>query len=172
MSTRACHLKLVDDLLTDHSIMALKRFIARRGRPQNIYSDNGANFVGANNELQQCFRQLNEKRIQNFCAPKEIKWNFDPPSAPHFGGAWERLVQCTKRTLKAILAIRIVSKEVLRTALVEAEGILNSRPITHVSSDAANIEALTSNHFLLLRANPSYEEADVSDRQINSKNVW
>ena len=168
MSTRACHLELVDDLSTDHFIMALKRFIARRGRPQSIHSDNGTNFVGANNELRKCIKQLDEERIQNFCAPKEIEWKFQPPSAPHFGGAWERLVQCTKKTLKAILADRVVSKEVLRTALVEAEGILNSRPITHVSNDAGDIEALTPNHFLLLRANPSYEDAEVSDREINS----
>jgi len=44
--------QLGDDLLTDHFIMALNRFIARRGRPQNIYSDNGTNLVGANNEPQ------------------------------------------------------------------------------------------------------------------------
>ena len=60
----------------------------------------------------------------------------------------------------------------LRTALVEAEGILSSRPITHVLSDAGDIEALTPNHYLLLRANPSYEDADVSDREINSTNFW
>ncbi|XP_068684884.1 uncharacterized protein [Montipora foliosa] len=95
-----------------------------------------------------------------------------PPSAPHFGGASERLVQCTKKTLKAILEDRAVSKEVLRTALVEAEGILNSPPITHVSNDAGDIEALTPNHFLLLRANPSYEDAEVSDREINSTKMW
>ena len=103
MSTRACHLELVDGLSTDHFIMALKRFIARRGRPRSIHSDNGTNFVGANNELRKCIKQLNEDRIQNFCAPEEMEWKFQPPSAPHFGGAWERLVQCTKKTLKAIL---------------------------------------------------------------------
>ena len=48
---------------------------------------------------------------------------------------------------------------------MEAEGILNSHLITDVSSDAGDIEALTSNHFLLLRANPSNEEADVSERE-------
>lgn len=172
LSTRACHLELVDDLSTDHFIMALKRFIARRGRPQSIYSDNGSNFVGADNELRKCIKQLDEERVQNFCAPRQIEWNFQPPSAPHFGGAWERLVQCTKKTLKAILANRIVSKVVLSTALAEAEGILNSRPITHVSNDAGDIEALTPNHFLLMRANPSYEDTDVSDREINSTKVW
>ena len=150
------------------TIMALKRFIARRGRAQRIYSGNGTNFVGANNELLKCLKQLNEKKIQSFCAPKEIEWNFQPPSAPHFGGAWKRLVQCTKKTLKSVLQNRIVAKEVLRIALVEAEGILNGRPITHVSSDADNIEALTPNHFLLLRENLSNEEADVSEREINS----
>ena len=41
-----------------------------------------------------------------------------------------------EKTLKAILAHRTVSKEVLRTTLVEVEGILNSRPTTHVSNDA------------------------------------
>ena len=128
-------MELVDDLSTDHFIMALKKFIARRGRPHSIYSDNGSNFVGADNELWKCIKQLDEERVQNFCAPKEIEWNFQLPNAPHFGGAWERLVQGTK-TLKATLANRIVSKEVLRTALVEAEGILNSRPITHVANDA------------------------------------
>ena len=54
------------------------------------------------------------------------------------------------------------------------EGILNSRPIIHdhVSSNAGDIEALTPNHFLLLRANPSYEDTDVSDKEINSRNLW
>ena len=136
MSTRVCHLELVDDLSTDHFIMVLKRFIARRGRPQRMSSDNGTSFVGANNELRKCLKQLDEQRIQNVCAPKEIDLNFQPPSAPHFGGAWERLVQFTKKTLKAVLRDRVVPKEAMRTSLVETEGILNSRPITHVSSDA------------------------------------
>ena len=58
------------------------------------------------------------------------------------------------------------------SALVEAEGILNSEQITHVSNDAGDIRALTPNHFLLLRANPSYEDAEVSDNEINSTKMW
>ena len=63
--------------------MALKRFI-RRGRPQRIYSDNGTNFVGANNELSKCLKQLNwnKEKVKNFSAPNKIEWNFQPPSAP------------------------------------------------------------------------------------------
>ena len=95
MATSACHLELVDDLSADHFIIALKRFIARRGRPQRIYGDNGINFV--NNELLKRLKQLNEDKVQSFCAPTETEWNFQAPSAPHFGGAGERLVQCTRK---------------------------------------------------------------------------
>ena len=143
----------------------MKRSVARCGKPQRIYSDKGTNFVGANDEQ---LKQLNEEKVQNVCARKEIEWNFPSPSAPYFGGEWRRLVQCTKKTLKAALQNRIVAREALKTALVEAEGMLNSRPIPHVLSDAGDIEALTSNHFLLLPANPSYEEAYGNERdQLN-----
>lgn len=81
-------------------------------------------------------------------------------------------MQCPKKTLEAILAHRMVSKDKLRAAQVEAEGILKGRPITHVSNDAEDIEALTPNHFLLLRANPSYEDPEVSDREIITTKMW
>ena len=41
-----------------------------------------------------------------------------------------------------------------------------------MSNDAGDIEVLTPNHFLLLRANPSYKDAEVSDREINSTKMW
>ena len=83
-------------------------------------------------------------------------------------------MQCAKKTLKSVLQNRIVAKEALRTALVEADGVLNSRPITHVSNDAGDIEALTPNHFLLLRANSSNEETEVGkrEREINPTKLW
>ena len=68
--------------------------------------------------------------------------------------------------LKSLLQNRIFGEEALRNALVEAEGVLNSRPITHVSNDAGDIEALTLNHF------PCNEEAEVSEREINATKLW
>ncbi len=103
MATRACHLELVDDLSTGHFLMALKRFMARRGRPKRIYSGNGTNFVGADNELKTCLARLDQEKIYNPLTLQGIEWHFQPPLSPHFGGAWERLVQSTKKTLKAIL---------------------------------------------------------------------
>jgi len=41
MSIKAVHLEVVSNLTTDGFIAALRRFIARRGFPEHIYSDNG-----------------------------------------------------------------------------------------------------------------------------------
>jgi hypothetical protein len=50
---KAVHLELVSDLSSDGFLAALRRFIARRGIPNHIFSDNGTNFVGANNQLKE-----------------------------------------------------------------------------------------------------------------------
>jgi hypothetical protein len=49
--TREIHLELVMEASTKAFIAALQLFIARRGRPSDIYSDCGTNFIGAVREL-------------------------------------------------------------------------------------------------------------------------
>jgi hypothetical protein len=93
MTTKAVHIELVSDLTTDAFLATLKRFIARRGIVTDLFSDNGTNFVGANNELhnlEQLFKnQINGEKIVNTMANDQITWHFIPPRAPHFGGLWE-----------------------------------------------------------------------------------
>ena len=62
----------MEDLSTDYFIMALKRFIARRGRPHRKNSYNGTNFVGVNNELLEFLRQLNEEKVQTFVHQRRL----------------------------------------------------------------------------------------------------
>ncbi|XP_062537647.1 uncharacterized protein LOC134205965 [Armigeres subalbatus] len=76
-------------------------------------------------------------------------WQFNPPASPHMGGSWERLVQSVKRNLAEVLHARRPTDEELRNALTEVEGILNTRPLTHVPIDDEAAPALTPNHFLL-----------------------
>jgi len=90
MTIKAVHLKLVSDLTSDGFLAALRRFTARRGIPKHIYSDNGTNFIGANNQLRELYALLNSEdhkvRISSFACEHRITWHFIPPVAPHFGG--------------------------------------------------------------------------------------
>ena len=88
-------------------------------------------------------------------AQKQIKWKLNQPGAPHFGGVWERMVRSCKKAMMAIVGNRTLTDDVLTTAICLVEQILNSRPLTSVSDDPENLEALTPNHFLLGRASPA-----------------
>ncbi|GFY63835.1 putative RNA-directed DNA polymerase from transposon X-element [Trichonephila inaurata madagascariensis] len=55
---RAVHLELIQSLSTDGFSLGLRRFIARRGRPMKIYSDNGTNFIGADNKASLDWKKL------------------------------------------------------------------------------------------------------------------
>jgi len=101
--TRGIHLELVPSLETDQMIMTLMRFINRRGRPAHLHSDNGMNFQGADAELKMCLAGLNQRKIEGAMTNLGITWHFIPPSAPHFGGAWERMVGLVKKTLMRLL---------------------------------------------------------------------
>ena len=130
--------------------MSLRRFIARRGTPTVIYSDNGTNFVGANREIQECLNGWNQDKIAGALSKERIQWVFNPPVAPHMGGVCERLVRSCKKSLNVVLQNQVLTDEVFLTAITEVESLINSRPLTEVSSDANDLEALTPNHFLIV----------------------
>ena len=157
---------------TDSFINALRRFVARRGPPSDIYSDNGTNFVGADRKLKQSLQEWNQSQIADFLSQKGIQWHFNPPAAPHFGGIWERLVQSCKKALKVVLHGQVVTDEVLETAFAETEALVNSRPLTEVSSSSSDLEAITPNHFLISRANPVLPCGVFAEKEISSKKRW
>ena len=65
MRSRAVHIEIVHSLSTDSFMMALIRFIAQRGRPKEIFCDNGSNFLGADNELRREIQLLSHEKITN-----------------------------------------------------------------------------------------------------------
>ena len=119
-----------------------------------IYSDNGSNFIGAETDVVKALKTWDQGRVGSELLRKNIQWYFNPPLASHQGGVWERLICSARRILHAMIGEQLVNEETLTTFLVEVEKILNSRPITRVSSDPNDLEALTPNHILLLRQNP------------------
>ena len=76
---------------------------SRRGLPEDIFSDNGTNFKGADAELRSLILMLDDERIKQSIAVKEIRWHFNPPFVPHFGGVHETIVKATKKAMYAIL---------------------------------------------------------------------
>ncbi|UYV80331.1 hypothetical protein LAZ67_18002470 [Cordylochernes scorpioides] len=141
---RAIHLELVTSLSTEAFIQALRRFIARRGRPTVIYSDNGTNFVGANNAL----KALNWKKIVLDQNLHKISWKFIPPTAAWWGGWWERLIRSIKDLLVRILGHSSVYYEEMSTILCDAEATINSRPLTYIHEDFDSLIPLSPSMFL------------------------
>nr|CAB3263160.1 uncharacterized protein LOC104265735 [Phallusia mammillata] len=155
MTVRAVHLEVADSLSTSAFINCLRRFIGRRGRPTKICSDNGTNFVGAVRELKEAIGRWNQQSIDDFLRQQDIQWSFNPPAASHMGGVWERMIRSVRRVLSALLTAQSVTRDTLETVLVEAESILNSRPIVPVVMDPQSDEPLTPNHLILLRPSPN-----------------
>ena len=51
---------------------------ARRGLPEEVWTDNGTNFVGAERELRDLVDGLEPDKIVTSAANKGIRWNFNP----------------------------------------------------------------------------------------------
>ncbi|XP_076298030.1 uncharacterized protein LOC143217531 [Lasioglossum baleicum] len=149
--TKAVHLEAASDGSTDTFLAALRRFMARRGRCSELYSDCGRNFVGANHELRALLRESEKQGGGPFAAASRegIIWRFNPPSAPHFGGLWEAAVKSVKYHLRRIIGEQRLTFEELTTLLTGIEACLNSRPLLPLSDDPEDPVALTPGHFLI-----------------------
>lgn len=174
LSTRAVHLEAAGDMSTNTFLGTLKRFISRRGYPNEIWSDNGTNFVGADRTLQELLDQvrIHDKQASRFLSNLGIKWTFIPPSAPHMGGIWEAAVKSAKRHLVAELGSEAITFEDLATILCQIEACLNSRPICALSTNPDNCEALTPGHFLIGQPMNLTPEPDLKKIPTNRLDQW
>ncbi|KRZ48203.1 hypothetical protein T02_681 [Trichinella nativa] len=128
---RAIHLEDCVSTDVESFLLALERFIQRRGKPQSIRSDQGTSFVKAVNEQDKSVEALAEELEYQVQDKWRIDFKFNPPGAPHWGGSWERMVQEIKKILMSTVeSVAGLHKEAFRTLIVRVEGILNRRPIT------------------------------------------
>ena len=149
LNKRAVHLEIVWDLATDSFKLALRGFCSRTGYPHIIQSDNGTNFVGVESELKTALKGLDKNRTEEEVNNNQTKWLFNPPCSPWMSGAVEPMVKVTKRVLKAVIKERTFTDDAFYTIMTEVESTVNSRPLTNVSHNIDDCEALTPNHFLL-----------------------
>ncbi|XP_050303942.1 uncharacterized protein LOC126741531 [Anthonomus grandis grandis] len=163
---RAVHLELCSSLLVVCFMQALRRFIARRGRPRTIYSDNGTNFVGTDN----AFSRVDFKKFAETSSTERIQWRFNPPTAAWWGGFWERLVGVLKQLLRKVLGRALLDYESLLTIICDCEAI-NSRPLTCSSTDPNELVPLTPIMFLRDQLVSGVPDCDAVDRHSLSRKV-
>ncbi|VEN44957.1 unnamed protein product [Callosobruchus maculatus] len=165
-TTRAIHIEVVTSLTTEDFMKAFKRLISRRGKPSNVYSDNGLNFVGAANEMSK-FLQSHSVPIADSSAQLGMRWHFIPANSPNFGGLWEAGVKSIKHHLKRVAGDTAYTYEDFSTLCIQIEGILNSRPISPMSSDPDDLLPLTPSHFLIGRSLEDIPEPDFTSLPTN-----
>ena len=145
--TRAIHLDIVSDLSTTTFIRCLKRFAARRGLPRKFLSDNGKTFRAAAKFLGVVFK---DETVQEHLVNQGSQWIFNIERAPWWGGVFERMVKSTKRCLRKMVGRANFSTDELLTAVVEIEAVINSRPLSYISSTDYE-EPLTPSHLVVGR---------------------
>jgi len=177
MATKAVHLEVVTDLTTEGFLAALTRFVSRRGLCSDLYSDCGSNYIGADAALRHLVEsQLHsnnaKEAICHFTAQRGIKFHFNSPAAPHMGGLWESAVKSAKHHLKRVMGETVLTLPELITLSTQIEAMLNSRPLTPLSSDPADVSALTPGHFLIGAPLASVPEPQVQEVPLNRLKHW
>ncbi|XP_041675372.1 uncharacterized protein LOC121530409 [Drosophila eugracilis] len=171
-STKAIHLEPTSDLTAEKFLAAFARFVARRGCPRRIHSDNGKTFVGAASLLSRDFLQAVKESVTDVHSHQGLDWRFIPPGAPHMGGLWEAGVKSFKTLFYKATATRKYTFEELATLLAKIEACLNSRPLSPMSEDPSDLLALTPGHFLIGGPLLSTAEPEIKGEAKSIINRW
>ncbi|CAA9997912.1 unnamed protein product [Nesidiocoris tenuis] len=175
-ATKAVHLEVVEDLTAEAFIAALRRFIARRGNPAIIYSDNATNFSKAASDLKELHSLMSSREAQaaigRTLSSEGVEWKFIPAQTPYFGGLWEAAVKSCKYHLRRVVGLSKLTYSELYTVATQVEAFLNSRPITPMSDDPNDLDALTPGHFLIGESLTAPPEQDLRDVNVNRLTRW
>ena len=147
--SRALYLELTKTMETEEFISTLKRFIARKGRPEKIYSDNGRTFVAAAKWLRNV---MQDERLHDYLAKMNIKWQFNLSRAPWWGGQFERMVGIVKQAFNKSVGNGTLTWAELQDVLLDVEVTLNNRPLSYVEEDV-QLPLLTPNMLQFGRPN-------------------
>ena len=129
---RAVYLELLEDMTTEQFIQSFKRLVARKRKPEKVYSDNGKTFISAAKWVKR-LKKLED--LAHYLAKQDIKWQFNLPRAPWWGGQFERLIGLGKKSLfKVIRGAKLKFSE-LEEVLLDVEVALNNRPLSYVEDD-------------------------------------
>ena len=155
--TRGVHLELLPSLETE------KRFIARRGRPKTLYSDNGGTFVKAAKWLKTVRR---DEKVQGYLEQQEIQWQFNLSRAPWWGGQFERLIGVVKRAFYKTIGAATLTWDELSEIMLDVEIQINRRPLSYIEDDV-QLPTLTPSTFLFQRSSLLPEQVPWREEDVN-----
>jgi hypothetical protein len=158
MSVRAVHMELAVDATARTFLLALRRHIGHYGVPVTILTDNGPNFIlgrkalalvqGRKEKSRTGPEAANADSIISFTTRRTIRWDTITERAPWRGGVYERMVAVTKESVLCMVGRSKPAIDTFQTLLVEAAAIVNSRPITYITSDLRDPLPLSPMDFL------------------------
>ncbi|GFV88909.1 integrase catalytic domain-containing protein [Trichonephila clavipes] len=141
----------------------------------NFYTRKKTLFISrANAELKRLFKLVinPDPELAGFLVDENINWKFLPPRAPNFGGLWEAGVKSFKFHFKREAGNSRFTYEEFLTIMTQIEGILNSRPLTPLSTDIDDLSVLTSAHVLIGRPITSISEPNIIHIETNRLNIY
>ncbi|GFU92807.1 integrase catalytic domain-containing protein [Trichonephila clavipes] len=131
-------------------------------------------FKRANAEVKRLYKLVinPDPELAGFLVDENINWKFLPPRAPNFGGLWEAGVKSFKFHFKREAGNSRFTYEEFLTIMTQIEGILNSRPLTPLSTDIDDLSVLTPAHFLIGRPITSINEPNIIHIETNRLNIY
>ena len=85
--------------------------------------------------------------MKKYLAGVNMRWTFNIQRAPWWGEFFERMMQMLKSCLRKLIGQAKFSYEELLTGVAEVKAILNSRPLTYLTTDDLD-EPVTPSHLI------------------------
>ena len=147
-SSRAIHVEITEDASAEAFARCFLRFIARRGSPRLLVSDNGTNLVHFSKDL---LSISNASFTKDLMVKKQVEWKFIPVRAAFMGGMYERLIGLFKTVIKRSIGKSLLSLDEFSTICAYAEASCNDRPLYYVSRQDSGTIPLTPNMLIFGR---------------------
>ena len=148
MVTRAVGLYPIRDMTTSAVINALIRMNSHFPSLQNLFSDQGTNFKGADREIHEELKAWDKNQVSTELEKQGLTWTFGPADCGSAGGAWERLIGMTKKLIRSVVGTENLDNDEFETVIAGSMGIMNRRPLVRASADMNDPMVLSPCHFL------------------------
>ena len=168
--SRAVHLELMWNATTFDFLQAFRLFVARRGTPNKMFSDNATNFKAADKEIRLLYKSIDWNEVKKKGVLQNIDWYFNVELAPWANAVAERMVRSVKKPLKLALGNSQLTARLLQVVLVEVESLINNRPLAPVSDE--NETPITPAQLIIGRKMTALPDPNLRDNKTTFPEMW